>query len=394
MTTGLFSAASGIRANQTRLNVIANNISNVNTTGFKSSDVSFANVFSSTISGGSAPNGVLGGTNPKQIGNGVSVQGIPTNFSQGGTQFTGRSTDMMINGNGFFVVERIDQNIGVNNDGYFLTRAGNFSLDSDGNLVTSAGNRVRGTSQVSGSSPTTEINVNIPQELLITKDLDVNDNIIGTHFSAIGTPGANITAAATAGTSSQVTTSVRLVNFSVGNSGGITATYSNGDRISIRVDQGTVNPLVPTATRTEIVHLPAEGGSFGADNDGDTLPSQATDDGIVDQIAGFEVFQAPSGGVAMEGMQLNLQMATVVNPEGLVYDGGNNFLPGANTGNVFFGTPGSENRGNLQSGSLESSNVDLAGEFTNMVITQRGLEASSRVIRTQSEVLQTIINSV
>ncbi|MBK8189715.1 MAG: flagellar hook-basal body complex protein [Vampirovibrionales bacterium] len=395
MTAGLYSAVSGIRANQTRLNVISNNISNVNTIGFKSSDVTFATVFSNTLSGGTTPNGSLGGTNPKQIGNGTLVQDIPVDFSQGGTQYTGRSTDLMINGSGFFVVERIDPNLGTSNTAYYLTRAGNFSLDSNGNLVTAAGNRVRGTAQLSGSLPTTQTNVNIPQEMLIVKDMNATANVIGTHFAQIGTPAATIALQQTAGTVSQNIATVSLVNFSVGRNGSISATYSNGDIITVRVDQGTINPVNPSATRTEIIHMPAEGGTYGADNDGNGVSSQPlTDSGIVDQITGFNVFNAPPGGVAMQGMQLNVQTATVTNPAGLVYDGSNNFLPGANSGTVYFGQPNTGNRGGVTSGSLETSNVDLAGQFSNMIITQRGLEANSRVVRTQSEVLQAIINIV
>src|SRR4051812_16912270 len=125
MSTGMFAAVSGIRANQNRLNVISNNIANVNTLGFKSSNANFATVFSTTISGGSAPNGTLGGVNPIQLGNGALLSDIASNFSQGGTQYTGRNTDMMISGNGFFAVERIDPNSGSNSNDYSLTRAGN-----------------------------------------------------------------------------------------------------------------------------------------------------------------------------------------------------------------------------------------------------------------------------
>jgi flagellar hook protein FlgE len=108
VTTGLFASVSGVRANQTRINVVSNNVANVNTNGFKSSLVNFATVFSNTVSGGGAPTGTLGGTNPKQIGTGVLVSEIASNFSQGGTQFTGKNTDMMINGSGFFAIERPD----------------------------------------------------------------------------------------------------------------------------------------------------------------------------------------------------------------------------------------------------------------------------------------------
>ena len=168
MTAGMYSAVSGIRSHQARLNVIANNISNVNTTAFKASDVTFSAVFSRTLTRGTAPNGSLGGINPSQIGNGTAIQDIPMDFSSGGAQFTGRTTDLMMNGTGFFAVERIDQNLGSISSAYFLSRAGNFSLDAGGNLVTAAGNRVRGTSQISGNTPPTLSFVNIPQELIIS----------------------------------------------------------------------------------------------------------------------------------------------------------------------------------------------------------------------------------
>jgi flagellar hook protein FlgE len=392
MTAGLFAAVSGVRANQTRINVISNNIANVNTVGFKSSSVNFATVFASTITGGNAPTGTLGGTNPKQLGSGVSVAEIPSNFNQGGTQFTGRNTDLMINGEGFFAVERVDSNLGTENSAFYLTRAGNFSLDSSGNLVSSSGNRVRGTSQLSGTDPTTLTSIKIPQEMLIVKDLDANGGIVGTHFAQVGTAGSDITAAMASSATSQNIAAVKLVNFSIGSDGAITATYSNGDRISVRTDVSTLSPTDPTAARREIIHLPAEGGTFGADNDGNGSPSQATDGGIVNQIN--EVFTAPTGGNALEGMQLQLQTATVTNPAGLMYDSNNNFLPGPNSGTTNFGVPANENRGNLQTGSLESSNVDLAAEFTSLIVAQRGLEAGSKVIRAQSEVMQSIINII
>jgi flagellar hook protein FlgE len=91
-------------------------------------------------------------------------------------------------------------------------------------------------------------------------------------------------------------------------------------------------------------------------------------------------------------MQMQLQSATVSNNFGLLADGSNSYVVSANTGDTFFGIPSTENRGSIQSGALEGSNVDLAGEFSTMIVTQRGLEANSKVIRTNDEVLQAIIN--
>jgi flagellar hook protein FlgE len=394
MTTGLFASVSGVRANQTRINVVSNNVANVNTIGFKSSLVNFATVFSNTISGGGAPTGTVGGTNPKQIGTGVLISEIAQSFNQGGTQFTGKNTDMMINGNGFFAVERPDvtQGSGAVSSSYYLTRGGNFTLDSDGNMVTSNGFRVRGTSQISGSGPSTLSYIRLPQQMLVVKDLNTNSQIVRTHFALPGTANATLAAAIAPGAATQTVTAVKLVTFSVGADGAMTATYSNGDRITVRSNPLTVSAADPTLTRREMVHLPAEGGTYPADVDGDGVPSTVTDNGVTGQIN--SVFGAPPGGNPMEGMQLQLQVATVVNPNGLLAESDNNFSVGPNSGLTTFGTPGSENRGTLQGGALESSNVDLAAEFTNLIVAQRGLEANSKLIRAQSEVLQSVINII
>ncbi|WP_373532905.1 flagellar hook-basal body complex protein [Vampirovibrio sp.] len=395
MSQGMFTAVSGIRANQTRLNVISNNIANVNTLGFKSSSANFATVFASTISGGTPPNGLLGGTNPRQIGNGTLVSEIASNFSQGGTQFTGRNTDLSLNGEGFFAVERVDTNNGNNSTDFFLTRAGNFTLDSAGNMVTSSGNRLRGTSQISGNATSTLGRVKIPTDFLITKDYDATGtSVLGTHVSPTGTAGATITAAITAGAASQVTIPVQLQSFTVGNDGSIAAKYSNGDIITVRTDQSTVtaNPGDPSQWRTEIIHRPYEGGTYAAND------VTAQDAGSIGQIGATAVFDGGVGlaiaGAGLEGMQLRVQTASVTNPPGLLYDGNNNFIISANSGSTAFGSAGSGARGSINAGALESSNVDLAGEFTNMIISQRGLEAASKVVRTQSEVMQTIIQII
>jgi flagellar hook protein FlgE len=394
MTQGMFSAVSGIRANQTRLNVISNNIANVNTLGFKSSSANFATVFASTISGGTPPNGVLGGTNPRQTGNGALVSEIASNFSQGGTQFTGRNTDMMMNGEGFFAVERIDSNNGNNSTDYFLTRAGNFTLDSQGNMVTSSGNRLRGTSQISGNSTLSLGRIKLPTEFLITKDLDANNAVLEIHFSPLGTdtsPGGPIDSAMNAGAATQLTIPVQLQSFTVGTDGSIAAKYSNGDIITVRTDQNTVAaaPQDPSQWMREIIIRQYGGGTYAANN------VTAADAGAVNEVGATAVFDGGVGlGVGaggLDGRQLQIQTASVTNPAGLLYDGNNNFLIGANSGTTQFGVASSGSRGSVNAGALESSNVDLAGEFTNMIISQRGLEAASKVVRTQSEVMQTII---
>lgn len=402
MTQGLYSAVSGIRANQTRMNVISNNISNVNTLGFKSSQVNFATVFAQTITGGTSPNGLLGGTNPLQVGNGTTVSEITSNWNQGGAQFTGRNTDLMIQGDGFFAVERVDTNNGNNSTDYYLTRAGNFSLDSSGNLTTSSGNRLRGSSQLVGSSTASLGRVQIPLSFVIVKDVDANNNVLETHFTQANTPNANIAAMKNAGAvagaypAGQIVASVQLRSYSIGTDGSITATYSNGDRISVRTEPLSVSATDPTQARREIVHQTYEGRVFTARYAAGAA-NQVGVNGECDQIAGYEVFNGgtnPASVNAMQGMQLQMQSATVTNNQGLLYDGNNNYLSGANSGPTSFGIAGNGSKGTIQAGSLESSNVDIAGEFTSMIVTQRGIEAASRVLKTQSDILQTIIQSV
>lgn len=137
MMRSLFSGVSGLKAHQTGMDVIGNNIANVNTTGFKSSRATFSDMFSQTLSGASAGNGdVVGGTNPKQIGLGSVVSSIDTLFTDGSPQSTGKNTDMALQGNGLFIVKQGKQT--------FYTRNGDFQFDKSGNFVNSAGLFVQG----------------------------------------------------------------------------------------------------------------------------------------------------------------------------------------------------------------------------------------------------------
>lgn len=144
MMRSLFSGVSGMRNNQTRMDVSGNNIANVNTVGFKSGRVTFQDVLSQTTQGSSAPTGTRGGTNPKQIGLGVGIASIDTMFTDGSFQPTGKATDLSIQGPGFFV-------LGSGGNQYY-TRAGNFDFDTEGNFgVPGTGYLVQGwTADTSG----------------------------------------------------------------------------------------------------------------------------------------------------------------------------------------------------------------------------------------------------
>src|SRR5690554_2787186 len=131
MLRSMYSGVSGLKAHQIKMDVIGNNIANVNTIGFKSSRVNFKEMLNQTIQGASAPaeDGSRGGMNPQQIGLGVGVGSIDVNHTQGNLQPTGKTEDLAIDGNGFFVLSNGSQN--------FFTRSGALTLDEDGNLVNS-----------------------------------------------------------------------------------------------------------------------------------------------------------------------------------------------------------------------------------------------------------------
>ena len=146
MMRSLFSGVSGLKAHQTGMDVIGNNIANVNTTGFKSSRATFSDMFSQTLTAASSGNGdVVGGTNPKQIGLGANVASIDLLFTDGSTQSTGKNTDMALQGNGLFVVKQGDQT--------YYTRNGDFSFDANGNFVNTAGLYVQGWKATDGQLP-------------------------------------------------------------------------------------------------------------------------------------------------------------------------------------------------------------------------------------------------
>src|SRR3712207_1777631 len=136
MLRSMFSGISGLRAHQQMMDVTGNNIANVNTTGFKSSTVTFQDTLSQMVRAAGSPQGDVGGTNPAQVGLGVRLGSIGTNFGQGAAQNTGKSTDLMIQGDGFIMVRSGGEQL--------FTRSGAFDWDNNGNLVNANGNMVQG----------------------------------------------------------------------------------------------------------------------------------------------------------------------------------------------------------------------------------------------------------
>ncbi|HET6697687.1 MAG TPA: flagellar hook-basal body complex protein [Nocardioidaceae bacterium] len=281
MLRSLFSAISGLRANQTMLDVTGNNIANANTAGFKASTVVFQDTLSQMLTGASAPNANRGGTNPIEVGLGVQVGGTATNFGQGSTQTTGRDTNLMISGDGFFVVDRG----GVD----MYTRAGAFKFDAAGNLVNLDGDFVQGIKLPATATPP------------VTETIQVTEM---------------------AGQEGETDKTKILRSYSIGADGVITGVYADGHRTDL-----------------------------------------------------FQV-----------------ALANFANPAGLQKAGDTAFLETPNSGDPQIGAPGSGRLGTLMGSSLEMSNVDLAQEFTNLIIAQRGFQATSRVITTSDQVLEELVN--
>lgn len=296
MLRSLFSGVSGMKSQQTKMDVIGNNIANATTTAFKSSRVMFKDMLSQTMQSASAPAATVadgvGGTNPKQAGLGVSIASIDTDMSQGALQPTGRSSDIAIQGNGFFIVNNVEPTVAA--PGYpRYTRDGGFTLDASGNLVTSEGLHVLGAMGVSGT---------------MTPDLSV-------------------------------ATAPALT-----------------DLKSIKID-------LKDATGNKLK-------SFSIEKDG-TIRAIYTDNPVV------------VGKIAVANFQ---------NDAGLEKLGSNLYKNTSNSGTAQVGAPNEKGAGSLEQGFLEMSKVDLANEFTDMIITSRAFQANSKTITTSDEMLQELLN--
>jgi flagellar hook protein FlgE len=272
-----------MRANQTLMDVVGDNIANVNTSGYKASRVVFQNTLSQLLGSGSAGNGTTtGSTNPSQVGLGVHVSAVDTVQTQGAIQNTGRATDVAIQGAGSFVL--------LNGSETVYTRAGSFSLDTGNHLVDATGAILQGwPADNTGAIPSTAA---ADMTTLTVPPTDPND-----------------------------ATSL-LRSFAIGQDGKLNAVYANGNTI------------------------------------------------CVGQIA----------------------IATWNNPAGLIARGDGHFAAGPASGAAVVQVAGTNGAGPLAAGALEMSNVDLALEFTNMMIAQRAFQANSKIISSADDMLQDLVN--
>jgi len=325
MLRSMFSGVSGLRNHQTKMDVIGNNIANVNTVGYKASRVTFQDIYSQDIRAASGPSGNLGGTNPMQIGLGMTLNSIDVMHTRAAAEYTGAPLDLSIAGDGFFAVSDGNET--------FFTRAGNFNTDRDNNLVNSSGLLVQGWQIVNTSNPPQEGDIissksgNLLRADLTYTAADLEPGVIEQLFEADGiTPVLN----------------------------GGNPVF--GDVISIK---GSIN--IPS-------------------NYFDVMISKTGD------VVGINASTGEPEIIA------KISIASFNNQNALQKLGENLYGRTLNSGVPVFGFPGTPGNSFLNPSSLEMSNVDLAKEFTDMIITQRGFQANSRIITVSDQLLEEVVN--
>lgn len=420
MIRSMFVAVSGLRNHQTMMDVVGNNIANVNTAGYKSSTTVFQDVLSQTLRGAGRATSTTGGSNPAQIGLGSRVAGITTNFSQGSLQLTGRATDFAIQGDGFFVVNQGGRQL--------YTRAGSFNADALGRLVTQEGALMQGwgadasgavnTSGAIGNvvipigdvvepiqTQSVDMGGNLPADAavgaMIANSVDVYDSqgnpvtlrfeytktgpdsweAVYRHVDSAGVLNPAPPAAGTAitgGTLSFNASGELTSGYSLTIPGGSVPGFAAGADITINLGvAGATNRLTQFGSLSSLGVLGQDGSaagtlqSFSVGQDGTIVGSYSNGrNRVVGQIA----------------------LATFTNPEGLEKAGGSSYRDSINSGLAQIGAAGQGGRGLLSAGTLEMSNVDLASEFTSLIVAQRGFQANSRVVTTSDEILQEVVN--
>jgi flagellar hook protein FlgE len=415
MSFSFGTALSGLRANSNALGVTGNNIANANTIGFRSGSITFADVFAD--SRGIRFNGA--GTS-MQVGNGVRVAAIHSNFSQGSLTETGASTNAAIQGNGFFVVRN------ANGEQHY-TRAGDFVLNNNGNLVMPNGEIVQGYQAVNGVIPSgasvTDIQIPIGQTIppTVTSEAMVRMNLDST--AATGAEfHATMRVYDSRGTARTLDmTFTRLANGSYDMNAtldGVAAQSNGGATVNFTFDANG-NPTAP-ATLQIVPDQTALGGAAlpsidielrQTNPDGTPGPFNITNYANPSAISATDQNGSAAGefsGLASDNNGLlyavfsNRQsrvigqyaLATFTSQEGLNRLGDNLFGETITSGQAAIGAPGSGGRGLVIGSALEQSNVDIATEFVNLIEAQRGFQSNSRVITTMNQALQELIQII
>lgn len=403
-----FTALSGLSADTTALDVVGNNLANMNTQGFKSSDVTFEDAMNQA-------------TASLQIGSGVATTNTNTNFTQGNIESTGQPLDLAIQGNGFFVV----QDPSSNQTEY--TRDGNFSLNAQGQLVTETGDLVQGWMAVNGavnpSGATTGITVPLLQPLppAATQNMSITANLdasaaVGDTFTApvqvydslgnpitlsveftntgpgawnysVNMPSSDLTGAT--GTTTALTTGA----IAFGSNGQLTSpaagapvAITNADPLADGAATLNINwNLYDANSNPDLTGYAQASAASGTTQDGS---SAATVTDVSMQNGGILTATYSNGS---QQVLAQVALANVSNPSSMIGTNNNNYLLGPQTMTPTVGAASTGGRGNLIGESLEQSNVDMATEFTNLIVYQNGYEANSKVLSTIDQMDQALL---
>lgn len=440
MMRSMYSGVSGLKSHQARLDVIGNNIANVNTIAFKASRVTFQEVFNQTLKGSGAPDSTTGrgGTNPMQVGLGMGIASIDTQFTRGSVQRTDNPTDLSIEGDGMFIVK------GGSADSYKFTRAGNFTVDKLGNLTSADGLNIQGWQlhnpdpnnpgarifdtdrtiepiNIYGDSHNGNKKIIAPystDQVALSGNLNLNDTAASspvilplTTFDAYGNEykvevefqqsGAahvwNYTVQDTA-TPARFTPVTGAITFdtAAGSEGKALSATGGGGAAGdltrdITLDIGALNPSLSNINyKLDLSKL----SEYATDNSAKVYSSNGYNSGTL------VTFNVGSDGV-ITGIYSNGQqqplgliaLANFENPSGLQKVGQNMYISTTNSGDFKKPIkPGAQGLGMISPGTLEMSNVDLSKEFTEMITTQRGFQANSRIITTSDEMLNELVN--
>jgi flagellar hook protein FlgE len=401
-------ALSGLQADSVALNTIGNNLANLNTTAYKKQSTSFEDLFYQQI-------GTSGANEAIQVGVGTKVSGTATNYQHGSLSPTGKATDLAMSGNGYFVV----QQGGVQS----LTRAGNFQLDLYGNLQTVNGEKVMGYAAVNGVATGNGALTPIQVPIGTTESAQPTQN-----FSVT----ANLNAAAVVGTqfSTPVTTYDSLGQSHVASiqytkSGANTWDYSvslpAGDATGATGNTGTLTfntagkLVTPAANVSGISFTGLSNGASNLtfnwqlyDSNGNGTIGQSTaaststattQDGFTSGT--YQGFTVDANGVINASYSnthtvalAQLAVASISNEEGLIRVGNNDFQTSAASGLASIGVAGAGGRGTIEGGALEQSNVDIATEFSDLIIAQRSFEADSKTVTTFDTISQDTISMI
>ena len=413
MFTSFSTALSALSAHSTGIDVVANNLANLNTPGFKASVVSFHDLVTQSLGAG------LGET---QVGFGVGRPITLREFSQGALQTTSSPLDAAIQGDGFFIVKAA-------NTATEYTRGGNLQVDLDGNLVTATGEKLQGWTEQNGVINTNSVIGNISVPVGSVKAPQAT-----TSFSF----DINLNAAAAAGTTDGTySTSIQIYD-SLGAAHVVTATFTKD---AATAGQWNYSISVPDADMATPPFTPLTG-SVTFDSNGKLLTPASTDpapqlqiqglaDGASDMTVNWNLFNngtprlsqyaQPSAVAALQqdglpAAQLTkvgladggkilaqysngqqevvgqLAMATIRNPESLIAVGNSNYQLSAASALPAIGVPGTGGRGTVVGGSVESSTVDIAEEFTNLIVLQRGYQANAKIVTAVDQLSQDTIN--